>query len=131
MIAIDNENISSIVIKNCLIPTDSLHFGYEFMNYLTDPSVKLDDGQVRYIKERCKQFVLELIIQCQQRLPDNINTLLMLSEFLQLILQNKTRTICQSYCFTSSILLKTKTPLKMSGQDFPVSISRKKRRKIL
>ena len=89
MIGIDNQHIGDVIIRDCLIPTDSLHFGHEFMNHITHPNIEFDEGEVRYIKERCKQFALELIIQCQQRLPDNIQTLLTLSNFSP---ENSTKT---------------------------------------
>ena len=79
MIGINNDNMNSVIIDDKLIPTDSLHLGYEFMNQIT--SSNLLDNQIKYMKERFKMFVLELVTQCQQRLPDNIKTLLMLLQF--------------------------------------------------
>ncbi|KAK4315603.1 hypothetical protein Pmani_013167 [Petrolisthes manimaculis] len=44
-------------------------------------SCSLDKEKINYVKERCKNFVVELINQVQIRLPDNVETLLMLKSF--------------------------------------------------
>lgn len=62
------ENLPNLNNKNYILPHKVVNSGHEFNCY----------AQISYVKEYCRSFMLELGNQVQQRLPDNVETLLML-----------------------------------------------------
>ena len=73
------ENLPKLEYTNYLLPLNVINFGYEFNTYAND--CPLNDNQIMYAKGRCQKYVLELLNQVQMRLPDNVDTLLMLKKF--------------------------------------------------
>jgi hypothetical protein len=68
-------DMPTFLFRNHLMPTSCVHFGYEFEQC----AATLQPALSVIVRERCKDFVVELIAQVQSRLPDNIRVLLMLS----------------------------------------------------
>ncbi|KAK3859066.1 hypothetical protein Pcinc_034789 [Petrolisthes cinctipes] len=73
------QDLPNLNIKSYILPHTIINFGHEF-NCCAE-SCSLDKEKINYVKERCKDFVVELINQEQMRLPDNVETLLMLKSF--------------------------------------------------
>lgn len=73
------ENLPNLSIQSYILPHTVINFGYEFNSYAQ--SCSLSSDQISCVKERCKNFMLELLTQVQQRLPDNVDILLMLKNF--------------------------------------------------
>ena len=65
--------------QNYFIPLEQVYFGHDFHTLLAYSS--LTEDQAMFIKERCRNFVVELVSRIQMRIPDNLNTLLMLNLF--------------------------------------------------
>ncbi|KAK4297981.1 hypothetical protein Pmani_029642 [Petrolisthes manimaculis] len=74
-----DENLPKLKFLDHVMPCEAMNFGYEFNTFAV--ACSLTKVQVQYVKERCKEFVIELINQVQMRLPDNVETLLMLKNF--------------------------------------------------
>ncbi|XP_076062362.1 zinc finger protein 862-like [Oratosquilla oratoria] len=74
-----DENLPKLKFLDHVVPCEAMNFGYEFTTYASACSLTV--AQVHYIKERCKEFVVELIKQVQMRLPDNVKILMMLTIF--------------------------------------------------
>lgn len=70
-------NLPTFSFQNHLMPTRCVHFGFEFEQL----AATLPSDVVTSIRERCRDFVLELIEQVQIRLPENLKTLCLLSNF--------------------------------------------------
>lgn len=74
-----DENLPKLKFLDHVLPCEAMNFGYEFTTYAV--ACSLNEAQIKYLKERCKTFVLELISQVQMRLPENVDILLMLKSF--------------------------------------------------
>lgn len=57
---IPNEKLQDFKFNDYIIPLASIDFGYEFNTFLA--TCKLTKDQVMYIKDRCKTFAVDLII---------------------------------------------------------------------
>jgi hypothetical protein len=68
-------DLPKLPFRDCLMPCGCIHFGYEFEQLAS----KLQPEVVLSVRERCRDLVIELVGQVQMRLPDNIQTLFMLS----------------------------------------------------
>ncbi|KAK3877284.1 hypothetical protein Pcinc_017987 [Petrolisthes cinctipes] len=73
------QNLPTLNIQNYILPHTVINFGHEFNSYAE--SCSLHEEQINYVKKRCKEFTVELVNQVQVRLPDNVETLLMLKHF--------------------------------------------------
>jgi len=69
-------SLDSFAFREHLMPISCVHFGFEFENACGTASLPTD--QLLSIRERCRNFVVELADQVQMHLPSNIETLLLL-----------------------------------------------------
>jgi len=65
-------SLDSFAFRENLMPVSCVHFGFEFENACGTASLSID--QLLSIRERCRNFVVELADQVQMRLPSNIET---------------------------------------------------------
>jgi hypothetical protein len=72
-----HHQLVSLRYNDHLKPVASVHLGHEFEQLVSTVPAEQGFG----IRERCHRFILELIDQIQIRLPDNIETLLLLNQF--------------------------------------------------
>ncbi|XP_066985911.1 SCAN domain-containing protein 3-like [Macrobrachium rosenbergii] len=71
-------NLPNLKYMNYLLPLNVINFGYDFNTFAN--ACPLNDNQIMYVKDRCQKYLLELLNQIQMRLPDNVETLLMLKK---------------------------------------------------
>lgn len=72
------KNLENFHFLDYLMPTDCINLGYEFNNAVKDNKTH---EQIKNIKRRCKEFLVELCNELQKRLPENINILKSISNF--------------------------------------------------
>lgn len=73
------ESLPNLSIQSYILPHTVINFGHEFNSFAQ--SCSLSSEQISCVKERCKNFMLELLTEVQRRLPDNVDILLMLKNF--------------------------------------------------
>ncbi|XP_076033730.1 uncharacterized protein LOC143020818 [Oratosquilla oratoria] len=72
------ENLPYLEFQNYILPLNEINFGYEFNTFAE--SCGSTSKELVCIKEKCRQFVLELINQVQLRLPGNVDALFLLQK---------------------------------------------------
>ncbi|XP_043201152.1 uncharacterized protein LOC122370000 [Amphibalanus amphitrite] len=69
------EDLSEISVARHLIPARAIYFGHDF----SIVEMGIQQEVVAVVREKCRDFLLQLIVEVQKRLPDNIKLLSQLS----------------------------------------------------
>ena len=65
------ENLSELSVARHLIPARAIYFGHEFSMI----EMEIQQEAAAVVREKCRDFLLQLIVEVQKRLPDNIKLL--------------------------------------------------------
>jgi hypothetical protein len=68
-------NLPSFPFREHLMPARCVHLGYDF----EQAASTVPQDVVAGVRERCREFIIELVTQLQARLPENVQVMLMLS----------------------------------------------------
>ncbi|XP_022119940.2 uncharacterized protein LOC110996526 [Pieris rapae] len=67
----DKYRLSNYDFENYIMDSSFMNFGYAF----NEKSVGIRDHELKDVKQRCKEFLIEICKQIQRRLPNNMKTL--------------------------------------------------------
>lgn len=67
----DKNNLSNYDFEKNIMDASFMNFGYSF----NEKSEGIRDHELKDVKQRCKQFLIEICKQIQRRLPNNLKTL--------------------------------------------------------
>ena len=74
MAQLNSTDVVTFAFKDHLMPVSCVHLGFDFEQSCGN----IPREQVAVVRERCRNFILELVEQIQCRLPENVHVLLML-----------------------------------------------------
>lgn len=68
---VKNQDLASYDFKKYVMMTDCINFGF----YFNELSGKINNENLKVIKERCKEFLIKLTEELQKRIPTNLQIL--------------------------------------------------------